>query len=97
MAVLQNCMGFVEGATGPCSETGVKCDVDGIEEVSIKVEEAIDIKDEIPEALTFPSLKTESEVRLWGVCEVATAHAVGPFIAPKRKLKLHLTVSCFVL
>ena len=86
MAVLQNCMGFVEGASGPCSETGVKCDVDGTEEVGIKVEEAIDIKDEIPEATTFPSIRTEHEVRLCGVCEVVAAHAVRPFIAPKSKL-----------
>jgi len=98
MAVLQNCMGFVEGATGPCSETGVKCDVDGFEEVSIEVEETIDIKDEIPEATTFPSIKTQLEVRLWGVCEVVAAHAVRPFIALKKEIvKLHLTVSCFVL
>jgi hypothetical protein len=34
------------------------CD-DGTEEVSIKVEEAIDLKDEIPEAITFPPIKTE--------------------------------------
>jgi hypothetical protein len=76
------------------------CDVDGTEEVSIeveeaidikeevtiKVEEAIDIKDEIPEAVTFPSIKTECEVRLWGVCEVVAAHAFTAFIASKRKL-----------
>jgi len=82
VVVLQNCMGFVEGETGSCSETCLMCDVDGNEEVSIKVEEAIDIKeevsikveeavdikDEIPEALTFPPIKTEQEVRLWGVC-----------------------------
>ena len=37
MAVLQNCMGFVEGETGSCSETCVECDVDGTEEVSINV------------------------------------------------------------
>jgi hypothetical protein len=57
------------------------CDVDGTEEFSIDVEEAIDIKEEvsikveestdvkseIPEAL-FPPIKTEHEVRLWGVC-----------------------------
>ena len=43
------------------------CDVDGTEEVSIKVEEAVDIKDEIPEARIFPSMKTEHEVRLRGV------------------------------
>ena len=77
VVVLQNCMGFVEGETGSCSETCLMCDVDGTEEVSIKVEEAVDIKeevsikveeaadikDEIPEAITFPSIKTECEVR----------------------------------
>jgi hypothetical protein len=71
-------MAYVEGETGYSSETCVKFDVDGTDEVSIKVEEAIDIKeedivkveeaidvkDEIPEAMTFPSIKTEHEVRL---------------------------------
>jgi len=65
----------VEGATGPCSETGVKCEVDGVEEVSIKFEETIDIKDEILEDLTLPSIKIECEVRFWGVCELVAAHA----------------------
>jgi hypothetical protein len=60
------------------------CDVDGTGEVSIdvedpldikeegsiKVEEAIDIKDEIQEAKIFPPINTEHEVRLWGVCKV---------------------------
>ncbi len=84
MVVLQNCMGFVEGETGSCSEMCVECDVVGTEEVSIKVEEAeevsikveeaeevsikveetIDIKDEMPEAVSFPTIKTENEVRL---------------------------------
>jgi hypothetical protein len=111
MVLLQNCVGFVEVETGSCSEAGVKCDVAGTEEVSIKVEEAldikeevsikvedaVDIKDEMAEAIPFPPIKTEQEVRLWGVCEVVAAHAFRPFIAPKRKLKLHLTVSAFVL
>jgi hypothetical protein len=75
-------VGFVEGETGSCSATCVTCDGDGTEEVSIEVEDiidikeevsikeegAIDIKDEIPEAITFPPIKTEHEVRLWGVC-----------------------------
>ena len=79
-------MCFVEGETGSCSETCVTCDVGGTEEVSIKVEEEIDIKDEIPEAISFPPFKTEQEVRLWGVCEVLAAHDFRPFIAAKRKL-----------
>jgi len=100
VVVLQNDMGYVEGETGYCSETCVTCDVDWTEEVSIKVEEAIDIKeegsikveeaidikDEIPEFVSVPSVKTEHEVRLWCVCEVVAAHAFRPFIAPKRKL-----------
>ena len=99
--VLQNCVGFVEGETGSCSKTCVMCDVDGTEEVSIevedtvdikeeaiiKVEEAIHIKDESPEAISFPPIKSEHEVRLCGVCEVVAAHAFRPFIAPpKRKM-----------
>jgi hypothetical protein len=74
-------MGFMEGET----ETFVKCDVDGTEEVSVKVEEAIDIKDEFPEAI-IPPTETEHEVRLWGVCEVVAAYAFRPFMAPERKL-----------
>ena len=81
-------MGYVEGETGYCNETCVMCDVDGAgeviiefeeaidikEEVNIKVEEAIDIKNETPEAITSSSLKTEHEVRFWGVCELEAAH-----------------------
>jgi hypothetical protein len=90
----------VEGETVYCSEPCVTCDVDGIEEfsidieeaidikeeVSIKVEDAIDIKNEIPEAITLAPITTEHEVRLWGVCELVAAHVFGQFIAPKRKL-----------
>jgi hypothetical protein len=83
VVLLQNCVGFVEGETGYCSETCVTGDVDGTEEFSIEVEEAIDIKDEIPEAITCPTITTEHEVRLWGVCEVVAANAFRPFIAPK--------------
>jgi hypothetical protein len=62
----------VEWETGSCSETDVTCDC-GTEEGDIKVEEAIDIKDEIPEAITFPPIKTEHQVRFWVVCEVVAA------------------------
>ena len=47
VVVLQNCMGFVEGETGSCSETCVTCDVDGTEDISIEVEGAIDVKEEV--------------------------------------------------
>jgi hypothetical protein len=53
----------VEGETGSCIQRDVTCDVDGTQ-VSTTVEESIDIKDEIPEALIFPPIKTEEEVRL---------------------------------
>ena len=89
VVVFQNCVDLVEGETGSCSETCVMCDVDGTEavsikvedaigikeEISFKVEEAIDIKDEISEAISFAPIKTEHEVRLWGVCEVVAASA----------------------
>jgi hypothetical protein len=81
VVVLQNWMGYADDETGSYSETCVTCDVvvtEGVsikveeavdikEEVSVKVEEAIYIKDEIPEAISFPPIKTEHEVRLWGV------------------------------
>jgi hypothetical protein len=54
-------MGYVEGETGSCSAA---CAVDGTEEVSIKTEEELDIKDEIPEVVASPAIKTEHEVRL---------------------------------
>jgi hypothetical protein len=79
-------MGFVECGTGSYSETCVSCD-NRTEVVSIKFEEAIDIKDEIPEATPFPPIKTENEVMLSVVFEVVVAaHAFRPFIAPKSKL-----------
>jgi hypothetical protein len=84
VVLLQDSMSSVEGETGSCSETGVECDDDGMEEVSIKVEEILDIKEEVsikveedldikeevPEPISFPPLKTEQEVRLWSGCEV---------------------------
>ena len=83
LVVLQNCMEFVECETGSCSET---CDVDGTERVFIKVEEIMDIRDEVPEATSFPPIKTEYEVRLRAVCGVVAAHAFRSFTAPVRKL-----------
>jgi len=85
VVVLQNCKDVVEGETASYSGTCVTCVDDGTEEVSIKVE-AVDVKDEIPQAIIFPPIKTEQEVRLLGVCEVVAAHAFRPFMAPKRKL-----------
>jgi hypothetical protein len=88
-------MGFMGGETGYCSETCVSAGVGGTGEVSIKVEEAIDIKDEITDAAIFPPIKTEQEVRLWSVNEVVEANAVRPFIAQKGNPDV--TCNCFVL
>jgi len=68
-------MDSVEGETDSCSETCAICDADGTEVVGIKVEETIDRRSEIPRAITFPEIKTEREVRVWGFCELVAAHA----------------------
>jgi hypothetical protein len=61
-------MDCVESETGSCSTSCVTCDANRTEGVGIKVEEAIDIEDEIPEAISFSEIKTEHEVRLGVVC-----------------------------
>jgi hypothetical protein len=75
MAVFQDCMDYVGGRIVSCSEICVQCGGGGVgnEEISIK-EEPADIKDENPEAITFPSIKNEHEVRLQGVCKMVPAH-----------------------
>jgi len=60
-------MDVVEGESASYSGTCVTSVDDGTEEVSIKVEKAIDVKDEIPQAIIFPPVRTEQEVRLLGV------------------------------
>jgi hypothetical protein len=77
VVLLQGCVGFVGGETGYCIETCVTGGVGGtgegsvefeeamhIKEESIKVEESVDVKCEMPEAIVFPPIKTEHEVRL---------------------------------
>jgi hypothetical protein len=111
VVVLQNCVCCGEGETGSCSETCVTDDFIGTE-VSIKVEEAIDIKEEgsikdeeaidikceSPEFVSVTSIKTEHEVSFCGVCEVVAAHAFRPFTVSTRKsVILRLTISCIVL
>ena len=87
LVVLQNIMDYVEVSTGSYSGTFETCDDDdGTEEVSTKVEQAIHIKNEIPEAISSRPMKTEQEVRLWNVCEFVAAHASVLFVPPKKKL-----------
>ena len=85
VVVLQNCVCCVEGETGSCIETCVMCDVDGTEEVSINDEEATDIKVEIPEALIFPPIKTEQEVRLLVLCVRWWQLVIVGLYFPKKK------------
>jgi hypothetical protein len=87
-------MDFVEGGTGSDIETCVTCDIDGNEEVNIKTEETIDIKDEIPEAESFPPIKTELEVRLWGLCEVVAVDGCRLFVGPTSVCQI--TLNCFL-
>jgi riboflavin synthase alpha subunit len=60
-----NCMDVVEGESASYSGSCVTSVDDGTEEVSIKVEKAIDVKDEIPQAIIFPPVRTEQEVMGW--------------------------------
>jgi hypothetical protein len=76
---LEDCMGLVEGETGYCSDTCVTGGVGGTAEV----EETVAIRGGIPEAIIFPAIHTEHEVRPQGVHEVFPADAVRPFIAQK--------------
>jgi hypothetical protein len=39
-----------------------------VEAADIKVEELVDRKEENPEAIKFPPIKTEPEVSVWGLC-----------------------------
>jgi hypothetical protein len=97
MAVLQDCMGFVEGAPDPYSETYVKCDVEAPEQVTIKVEVAIDINDEIPDAETLSSIKTEHEVSLWGGGGGWWQFMLlMQYISSKRNCEITLNISSFV-
>jgi hypothetical protein len=88
--VLQNCVDFVEGENDSCSETCVM-----FEEVTIKVEEAIGIKDEIPEPTSFITPKTEHEVRLCDVCEVVAAHALSHLLP--QQASYEITLNYFLL
>ena len=70
VVVLQNGTDVLEGVSGSYSQTCVPGDDDGTEEVSIQAEQAIGIKEGIPEPITSPPIETEQEVRLWGECQL---------------------------
>jgi hypothetical protein len=83
--VLQDCMGLVEGETGYCSDTCVTGGVVGTGDGNVQVEETVAIRGEISEAVKFPAINAEHEVRLQGLHEIFPTHAVRLFIALRRK------------
>jgi hypothetical protein len=59
----------VTGGVSGTGESGIDFEeAIHIKEESIKVEETVDVKCEMPEAIVFPPIKTEPEVRFWGLC-----------------------------
>jgi len=60
-------------------------------EANIRIEDAIDIKEENPGVETFATIKTEPEVSVWGLCVMQQQFMIPrPFTAPKRELmQLH--------
>ena len=64
---------------------------------NIKFEESLDIKEENPEAITIPPIKSEPEVSVWGLCVRQQRFMFPrPFTATKRELlKLHF--NCLVM
>ena len=100
VVMLQNCMCCVEGEAGSCSETCVTCDFGGTEEVNIKVEDTIDIKEEVPEAVSVSSIKTEQEVRLWVLCVRWWQLVLLGHLLPKKgncELTLYYFLLCVLL
>jgi hypothetical protein len=68
------------------SEACVTALNDGTEESNREVEESIDIKAENAEAKTFPPIKSEPEVSVWGLCVRQQQFMFPrPFTAIKRE------------
>jgi len=77
VVLLQSCMGYVEGETGYCNETCVMCDVDGAAEFSIKVEEAIDIKEEVSIKVEDPiDIKDEVSIKVEDPIDIKDAVSI---------------------
>jgi hypothetical protein len=67
VVLLQGCVGFVGGESVYCSGSCLTGDGDGTGEGCVKVEDPLDIKDEISQVASFPEIETEHQVRFWGV------------------------------
>jgi hypothetical protein len=72
VVVLQNCMGLIKDEPDSGSEACIPILDDGteegnikVEEVDIKDEETLDIKEENSEGIAFPSIEAEPEVSVW--------------------------------
>jgi hypothetical protein len=91
VVVLQNCVGFIkdEPVSGieecvTTLEDGTEDGILKVEEADIKIEEYVTIKEENPEALTFPPIKTEPEVSEWSLCLRQQQSLPRPFTATKK-------------
>jgi hypothetical protein len=100
VVMLQICMGLIKVEPDSGSEAGVTTSDSGNEEGNIKVEESdtedkaadikveelIDVKEENPEPIKFPPIKTEPEVSVWGLCVRQRQFMFPrPFTATKRE------------
>jgi hypothetical protein len=69
MVVLQNCADLEKDVRVPCTETCPVSSHDVDHFLSIKVEDALDIKEEkVPVPLTCQAIKAECEVSCMSVC-----------------------------
>jgi hypothetical protein len=107
VVMLQICVGLIKDEPDSGSEACVTTLDSGTEEgdikveesdtevevADIKVEELVDIKEENPEAIKFPPIKTELEVSVWGLCVRQQQFVFPrPFTATKREHpKIYLT------
>jgi hypothetical protein len=73
VVLLQGCVGFVGGETAYCSESCVTGGVKVEDPLHIKEECRVNFEAVYINETTCPTIKTEPEVRLWGVSEVVTA------------------------
>jgi len=91
VVVLQNCVGLIRDEPDSGSEACVMTSDDAIEEGNLKAEESIDIKEESPEAKTFPPIKTELGVSVCDLCVRRQQFMVPrPFTATQREhLKIY--------
>jgi hypothetical protein len=62
VVMLQNCRGLIKDEPDSGSEASVTSLDDGTEDGKLKVEELVDVKEENPEMIKFPPIKTEPEV-----------------------------------